>query len=495
MARFLNINPTYSPITLDEYLKVPTIMYKEQKEREEELNNMGNTMDMYEIYARQYPNSEASRQYLSFLDKFNTAVDDISNGRMGNINAVSNLQREFRRTSAPFKQALATYSAIQTQRQKDANKGIIGRDIDFQYILEHPEYTAAMDKESYVTGQDIYNSAKKMFKGLGGYDTTPRTQLMSDGTYARYVPQGYTSNDFATALLDYEGGVVTPELQKMVDLFKNQNNFNALSEDEQQAFLYYAYQGAVQNAKDPKVSSGFTPKNISTMSGSVSGQTGKPTNGEYYNRDIKGFSTMKYYDQDGNRVYKSSNSDKYYHIKLNDKNNLVSVPITKPITLNGTPYRPTKDMDGHLTGLGDKDYEHKTIPSQTSSGPVYGSTGSYNTKKGVPQSTNPEKYQPMSLSNIANLKVNIGDITSGKALSKKIQAEVKARLKDAGYTDEDLKNIGDLTKLIDIKVQQDSKNVIVGYTVDVKNPNYIKKEYKNSSDLISQMGLSVENFK
>lgn len=259
MARFLNINPTYNPITLDEYLKVPTIMYKEQKEREEELNNMGNTMDMYEIYARQYPNSEASRQYLSFLDKFNTAVDDISNGRMGNINAVSNLQREFRRTSAPFKQALATYSAIQTQRQKDANKGIIGRDIDFQYILEHPEYTAAMDKESYVTGQDICNSTKNLFKNLTGFNTTPK-QYNNGTSIITEIPQGYSSEAIQDLITGVNNPEITQELLDSWELVKNQYNYNNMTPDQQEQFRYYVLQGALSGTKPPKYSTRQVPK-------------------------------------------------------------------------------------------------------------------------------------------------------------------------------------------------------------------------------------------
>ena len=257
MARFLNISPTYNPFTMDEMLKIPLLYDAAYKDEEKRFEKLSEDAASYEQYARAYPDSEASKQYLNYIEELNKASEDFYNNGLNNSNRtiLSNLHRNYNKVAKPFKNAVSTYNAILTQRQKDYKDDIIGNDVDLDYVLQHPEYNAAIDRESYITGKTVYNTAKDLFKGLSQFNNTPvRT---SDGTYNYIeIPQSYTQQDIYTAFTGEGNGVVTDELKRAVDLFKQRTNYDFRDAIQQEKILSYGLQGAFTNVKPNKVSTG-----------------------------------------------------------------------------------------------------------------------------------------------------------------------------------------------------------------------------------------------
>lgn len=257
MARFLNITPTYNPFTMDEMLKIPLLYDAAYEDEEKRFDKLTEDAASYEQYARAYPDSEASKQYLNYIEELNKASEDFYNNGLNNSNRtiLSNLHRNYNKVAKPFKNAVSTYNAILTQRQKDYKDDIIGNDVDLDYVLQHPEYNAAIDRESYITGKTVYNTAKDLFKGLSQFNNTPvRT---SDGTYNYIeIPQSYTQQDIYTAFTGEGNGVVTDELKRAVDLFKQRTNYDFRDATQQEKILSYGLQGAFTNVKPNKVSTG-----------------------------------------------------------------------------------------------------------------------------------------------------------------------------------------------------------------------------------------------
>ena len=286
MARFLNITPTYNPFTMDEMLKIPLLYDAAYKDEEKRFDKLTEDAASYEQYARAYPDSEASKQYLNYIEELNKASEDFYNNGLNNSNRtiLSNLHRNYNKVAKPFKNAVSTYNAILTQRQKDYKDDIIGNDVDLDYVLQHPEYNATIDRESYITGKTVYNTAKDLFKGLSQFNNTPvRT---SDGTYNYIeIPQSYTQQDIYTAFTGEGNGVVTDELKRAVDLFKQRTNYDFRDTAQQEKILSYGLQGAFTNVKPNKVSTGKIAAKGSSKKGeqNTSGRGSTPSSDQGLN--------------------------------------------------------------------------------------------------------------------------------------------------------------------------------------------------------------------
>lgn len=280
MPRYLTITPKYNPITLQEYLTVPQMLYEESEQRQKEFDTLEDSVSAYETYARQYPNSEASKQFLNYLDKFNQTADSFyKNPLASNVRSdMLNLRRDFKRVTTPFKQAVATYNTIAQQRAKDTNKGIIGKNIDLDYLLSHPEYTAEIDRGSYVLGNDIQTESKNLFKGLTGFDNTPRQYNNGTQIITEY-PQGYSSEEIQTLFADEDNPNLSQELKDTWQMIKNKYGYDSLTPDQQELFRYYALQGALSGTKASRYTTKNTPK-VSSKKGESedNSQRGETTN-------------------------------------------------------------------------------------------------------------------------------------------------------------------------------------------------------------------------
>jgi hypothetical protein len=261
MPRYLQITPTYNPISLQEFMYVPTQYWNAQESMEDDLNKFSENIGTYEQYARMYPKTEASRQYLKFLDDFDKAQEEFyQNGYTSvNSNMFRNLRHEFSRVSKPFKQAAGTYSAIAAQQSKDIKKGLIGNEITFDYILQNPTYSIEDYNKEHILGKDVFDESKNLFKGLTGFDPTPK-QYNNGTTITTMIPQGYTSEEIQLLFADENNPNLSQELRDTWKMIKDKYNYDSLDSDQQELFKYYALQGALSSAKAPRYSTRNAPR-------------------------------------------------------------------------------------------------------------------------------------------------------------------------------------------------------------------------------------------
>lgn len=271
MPRYLQITPTYNPISLSEFMYVPTQYWQAQDNMENKIDKFNESIGTYEQYARMYPDTEMSKQYLNFIDNFNKATDEFyKNGYSStNANIFRKLRNDYQRVSTPFKQAVGTYSAIAAQQAKDAKNGLIGREITFEDILNNPTYSLEDYNSNRILGKDIYNESKTLFKGLTGFDATPKQY--NDGiTITTMIPQGYTSEEIQLLFEDDDNPEISQELRNTWKTIKAKYNYDSLTPDQQDLFRYYALQGALSSAKAPRYSTRNAPRPRSSSSSSKS---------------------------------------------------------------------------------------------------------------------------------------------------------------------------------------------------------------------------------
>lgn len=297
---YISITPTYTPFTLDELLTIPREYRTAYKDMDEKLDKLAEINGDYEFLARSNPNLEASKAYLQFVDELNRASESLSTTGMTreNVALIGGLKKKFNSASQPFKRAVAVMSEIDKQRAKDANKGIIGDAPTFEYLLEHPEYTAQMDRNSYLTAAGVTKTAQDLFKGLDGFDRTPQQTQGPDGYWYSYTPQSYTSEQISNAFDGIDGPGVTEELKKAVEAFKQRTNYDSMDESNQALLKAYGIAGAssVQN-KDSKPQL-VKPKS-SGGGGDGSGDSAAPGSG----------ATITYKDIAGTPMYIHSTQD------------------------------------------------------------------------------------------------------------------------------------------------------------------------------------------
>ena len=276
MAGYIQITPTYDPISLSEYMYVPTQYWKAQDDMENKLDKFSENIGTYEQYARMYPNTEMSKQYLNFIDNFDKVVDEFyKNGyNSTNANMFRNLRNEYKRVSTPFKQAAGTYSAIAAQQAKDAKNGLIGGEVTFEDILNNPTYSLEDYNNSRILGKDVYNESKNLFKGLTGFDTTPK-QYNNGTTITTMIPQGYSSEEIQTLFLDENSPLVNQELKDTWKTIKNKYNFDNLTPEQQEQFIYYAMQGALSSTKPARYDTRNAPKPKAITTKSTTTQSGR----------------------------------------------------------------------------------------------------------------------------------------------------------------------------------------------------------------------------
>lgn len=281
MPGYLRITPTYNPISLSELMYVPTQYWKAQEDMENKMDTFSDSISTYEQYARMYPETEMSKQYLNFIDNFEKARDEFyKNGyTSNNANMFRQLKSEFSRVSKPFKQAASTYSTIAAQQAKDAKNGLIGNEVTFEDILNNPAYTLDDYNKTHIIGKDVFNESKTLFKGLTGFDATPK-QYNDGTTITTMIPQGYTSDEIQLLFTDEDNPNLSQELRDTWKMIKDKYNYDDLAPDQQDLFKYYALQGALSSAKAPRYSTRNAPRLKATgtksTNTSTSTQGGRP---------------------------------------------------------------------------------------------------------------------------------------------------------------------------------------------------------------------------
>lgn len=254
----------FKPLSYKEWAAPLEEISTQHAATEAALETLESDADKYERYIRRNPNSEAAIQYKNFISQIENEIEALNQYGMTpeRRDALLNLRRSYNKQVKPVKAAVETLDDIDKQYLKDSRKGIIGApDIDIEYLLEHPEYTVADYKKSYTLGEDILKYSSNLFKGLTGYDNTPRAEVSPDGKFA-YIstPQGYTTQDYITALTGEGKGNVTPELKNAIQTARDYFNYDNLNEADQRQVDQILLSAGSKYTKEARTSVRNAPK-------------------------------------------------------------------------------------------------------------------------------------------------------------------------------------------------------------------------------------------
>jgi len=445
MPRYLQITPTYNPISLSEFMYVPTQYWQAQDNMENKIDKFNESIGTYEQYARMYPDTEMSKQYLNFIDNFNKATDEFyKNGYSStNANMFRKLRNDYQRVSTPFKQAVGTYSAIAAQQAKDAKNGLIGREITFEDILNNPTYSLEDYNRTHYTGQTILNDSKNLFGGLNQFDTTPIYEMSDDGKFVSIItPQSYSSNDIYTAFTGEGNGKPTEELINTVDNLKRKYDYDNLSDSDKESFLYYAMQGAAKSIKNPKISNRAVPKGskVSSAGRVVKINTGVP--------QFKGYTAVTI--DNGETLYKKNSQ--YYRATPNENGKYNMTPVTDNVVSGGKVFGQKKNSSpGTLAPVDEKtlikDFGYHSFGKESPGSPVNKPIVGYKAK---------------SYGDLASIK-------GWKGITERVRTYVTSVMTDQGF-----KNYSFNPNDVEIRVKYADKKEkdIEDIIVKIKNPSY-----------------------
>lgn len=317
----------FKPLSYNEWAAPLKEISSQHAAEEAALEALGEEANKYERYIRANPDSEVALQYKNYLAQLEDEVDMLSRYGMSPDRRASltNLRRDYNKQVKPIRAAVETLDDIERQYIKDSKKLVIGApDIDVNYLLEHPEYTVADYKKSYILGDDVLKYSNNLFKGLTGWDTTPRTEASPDGSYAYvYTPQGYTTEDYVTALTGQGNGKVTPELENAIKTARDNFGYDNLDETSQNQIDRLLLSAASRYTKEAKTTVRNAPKGHKITS------TGKVES------KYKGYTPV--ITDNGEVLYKK-NSQYYKPAKGEDGKTYMS-PVTSDVKMGGRTFK------------------------------------------------------------------------------------------------------------------------------------------------------------
>ena len=277
------VNTTkFEPLSIEQWA-APLKEYATRHEATENaLLKLQEDADAYERYIINNPNTDVARQYKNYINSIENQISQLAlNGiTPQNRTDLTNLRKQYNDVIKPVKRAVTTYQDIVTQYNKDANKGVIGApDIDVSYLLEHPEYTVNQYKDSYVLGTNVYNESKNLFKNLTGFNAAPQQYTDGNQIVIKY-PQGYSSEELQLLFTDEDNPNLTQELKDTWKSIKSKYNFDRLTPDQQEQFIYYAKQGALSSAKPARYATKNVPKPASSGTSTKTTSGGRTKTGD-----------------------------------------------------------------------------------------------------------------------------------------------------------------------------------------------------------------------
>lgn len=317
----------FRPLSYNEWAAPLKELNTQHAAEEAALESLSEDASKYERYIRANPDSEVARQYRDFLDQIEAEADALSKYGISpdRRTSLANLRRSYNQNVKPIRTAVETLDDIEKQYIKDSKKLIIGApDIDVNYLLEHPEYTVSDYKKSYVLGDDVLKYSSNLFKGLTGWDTTPTTQTSPDGSYAYiFTPQGYTTEDYITAITGQGNGKVTPELENAVKTARDNFNYDSLDEVSKNQIDRLLLSAASKYTKEAKTTIRNAPKGHRiTSEGKVEPK-------------YKGYTPVV--TDSGEVLYKKNNQ--YYKPSQGNDGNTYMSPVTSDVQMGGRTFK------------------------------------------------------------------------------------------------------------------------------------------------------------
>lgn len=253
MPKYIGYTPTFTPLSVNEYLQVPQAIINEYKEAEKTFNDYQDKKAA--IAALAGDNEKAKAIMQNYDDQTQAVAEAIANGGIQDASQyrqAKQARQYYREYVMPLEPAITNYQTAQQVRAKRDDGTIIGPDLSLDTYIDNPLY-----QDAFVNGSNIQAEAMKAAMASSARRKQQKIdEQVRNGQYWKDTDiTGYTPEEVKAW---FSGNYELPELDEIVSQISNK--YGTYDQDKVKEFIVRGISDGLQY--DQK--SSYTP-NQATM--------------------------------------------------------------------------------------------------------------------------------------------------------------------------------------------------------------------------------------
>lgn len=242
MPKYIGYTPTFTPLSVNEYLQVPQAIINEYKEAEKTFNDYQDKKAA--IAALAGDNAKAKAIMQKYDDQTQAVAEAIANGGIQDASQyrqAKQARQYYREYVIPLEPAITNYQTAQQIRAKKDDGTIIGPDLSLDNYIDNPLY-----QDAFVNGSNIQAEAMKAALA----SSTRRKQQKIDeqvrnGQYWKDTDiTGYAPEEVEAW---FSGKYELPELDEIVSQISNK--YGTYDQDKVKEFIIRGISDGLQYDK------------------------------------------------------------------------------------------------------------------------------------------------------------------------------------------------------------------------------------------------------
>lgn len=230
MPKYIRYTPTFTPISLNEYLQVPQAIINEYKEAEKTFNDYQDKKAA--IAALAGDNAKAKAIMQNYDDQTQAVAEAIANGGIQDASQyrqAKQARQYYREYVMPLEPAITNYQTAQQVRAKRDDGTIIGPDLSLDTYIDNPLY-----QDAFVNGSNIQAEAMKAVMASSARRKQQKIdEQVRNGQYWKDIDTtGYTPEEVKAW---FSGNYELPELDEIVSQISNK--YGTYDQDKVKEFI------------------------------------------------------------------------------------------------------------------------------------------------------------------------------------------------------------------------------------------------------------------
>ena len=230
MPKYIGYTPTFTPISLNEYLQVPQAIINEYKEAEKTFNDYQDKKAA--IAALAGDNAKAKAIMQNYDDQTQAVAEAIANGGIQDASQyrqAKQARQYYREHVMPLEPAITNYQTAQQVRAKRDDGTIIGPDLSLDTYIDNPLY-----QDVFVNGSSIQAEAMKAAMASSARRKQQKIdEQVRNGQYWKDIDTtGYTPEEVKAW---FSGNYELPELDEIVSQISNK--YGTYDQDKVKEFI------------------------------------------------------------------------------------------------------------------------------------------------------------------------------------------------------------------------------------------------------------------
>lgn len=230
MPKYIGYTPTFTPLSVNEYLQVPQAIINEYKEAEKTFNDYQDKKAA--IAALAGDNEKAKAIMQNYDDQTQAVAEAIANGGIQDASQyrqAKQARQYYREYVMPLEPAITNYQTAQQVRAKRDDGTIIGPDLSLDTYIDNPLY-----QDAFVNGSNIQAEAMKAAMASSARRKQQKIdEQVRNGQYWKDTDiTGYTPEEIKAW---FSGNSDLPELDEIVSQISNK--YGMYDQDKVKEFI------------------------------------------------------------------------------------------------------------------------------------------------------------------------------------------------------------------------------------------------------------------